>query len=94
MNQNNFIGRITAIGKSLESMEADIIARTKATITPDDQKAGTLIARTAQDASVLNTLHNRVQYTQRKMPLLQKNYTRNMLHCYCKKSRRSDKTCT
>ena len=36
-------------------MEHDIIARTKASITPEEQKAGKIIARTVHDATIINT---------------------------------------
>jgi len=53
--KHNFIERITTIGKTLENMEHDIIAHTRVSITPDEQKAGKLITRTTNNATIINT---------------------------------------
>lgn len=52
---NLFLSRVSNIGNQLIQLDADIIAHTKSSITPADQKAGMLITRTPQDAAIINS---------------------------------------
>ena len=49
-----FLEKVDLVRQNLEALESEIVARTKATISLEEQKAGKLIERTAQDAVILN----------------------------------------
>jgi hypothetical protein len=52
--EKGFPKRISAIFRTLQELEADVIGRTSETISREDQQNGILIQRSLQDANIIN----------------------------------------